>query len=134
MEVTEASVEVMEAFTEALSTAGIMEASVQAFMEDMEYMKASVNVYSTGASTKVSTKAFIQVISTKAFMSVMEAFVEVMESFMEMAYFNGILYGSFRGSFHENMQYSQASVRFKFTGTSTKASTKASTGVTFTKA
>ena len=123
MEVTEASVEVMEAFTEASSTAGIMEASVEAFMQDIEYMKASVNVYSTGASTKVSTKAFIQVISTKAsmeaFMSVMEAFVEVMESFMEMAYFNGILYGSFRGSFHENMQYSQASVQINSTGAST---------------
>ena len=88
MEVTEASVEVMEALTQASSTAGIMEASVEAFMQDMEYMKSSVNVHSTGASTKVSTKAFIQVISTKAsmeaFMSVMEAFVEVMESFMEM--------------------------------------------------
>ena len=44
-------------------------------MEDMEEMKAFVEVKSTGSSTKASTKAS---------MKVMEAFAEVMEDSMEV--------------------------------------------------
>ena len=44
-------------------------------MEDMEDMKTSVEVYSSGASTKASTKAS---------MEVMEAFAEVMEASTEV--------------------------------------------------
>ena len=75
MEDIEAFAEVMEAF---------MDASVEASMEDMEDMKASTDVPSTGASTK----AFMEVTSTKssmeAFMEVLEAVVGVMEAFMEV--------------------------------------------------
>ena len=63
--------EVMEAFAE------VMEAS----MEDMEDMKASTYVTSTGAFTKAPTKASMKVTSTKASMV---AFMEVMEAFVEL--------------------------------------------------
>ena len=63
-----------------------MEASVEASMEDMEDMKASTEVTSTGAFKKASTKGSMEVTSTKssmkAFMEVMEAFAEAMEAFM----------------------------------------------------
>ena len=46
-------------------------------MENMEVMKAYAGANSTGASTKASTKTF---------MEVMEAFAEVMEASMEVEF------------------------------------------------
>ena len=61
---------------------------MEASMEDMENMKASTDVPSTGASTKSSTIISIEGNSTgasmEAFMVVMEAFVEVMEAFIDV--------------------------------------------------
>ena len=72
MEVMGAFANDMEAFMEATST--------EASMEDMEDMKASTDVTSTGASTKASTKASMEVTSMKAYM---EAFVELLKAFAE---------------------------------------------------
>ena len=58
----EASMEAMEAVEASMEA---MEA-VEASMEDIEYMKASTEVTSTGASTKASTKAYMEVTYMKA--------------------------------------------------------------------
>ena len=74
-----------------------MEASLKTSMGDMEYMKASTEVPSTGASTKASTKASMEVTCTKssmgAFMEVMEAFAEVMEASIEANFHGSIRLG-----------------------------------------
>ena len=49
MEAMEYFAEVMEAFMEATSTEVFTEASVDAFIEDMEYMKASTETSSAEA-------------------------------------------------------------------------------------
>ena len=80
-----------KAFMDVTTTEAFMEAFKQvmqpfaeilgAYMEDMEYMKASTEVTSTGASTKTSTKASMEVTSTKASM---ETFMEVLEAFADV--------------------------------------------------
>ena len=89
MEVTEPFVEVMETFIEVMSTEVFMEA----FVDNTKGMKAS-----TGNSTKASTKASMEVTSsksfTKAFIEVMEAFADVTEAFLKFG-------GRLRRSFHE---------------------------------
>ena len=65
-----------------------MEASLGAFVKDLEYIKSSKKVTSTELSTKASTKAFMEVTSTQscanASMEVMEDFAEVIEAFIRV--------------------------------------------------
>ena len=65
-----------------------MKASVEAYMDDMEGMKASKEVTSMGACTNAFTKSSTEVTSTKAsmknFIDLMELFVEVMEALIEV--------------------------------------------------
>ena len=62
----EASTEYMEAMEASMEASMEAMEAVEASMEDMEDMKASTEVTSTGASTKAFTKASMEVTSTKA--------------------------------------------------------------------
>ena len=137
MEVMKALAEVMEAFVEVTFTEIFLKSSVEAPMEHMEDMKDLVIVSSTGASTKVCTKAFMEVTLTKAcietFMGVMEAIVDVMETFMEVTSTEVVMEASVKVAM-KDMVYSKASVEVLSMGASTKVSTKASMEVTSMKA
>ena len=63
---------------------------MEASLEDVEEMKDSVDVYYTGASTKASTTACMDLI---------EAFLEVMEASIKVCSIRESFDGSFRGSF-----------------------------------
>ena len=69
-EVMKAFADIMKVFTEVTSTGAFVEASV----EDMEYMTASTELTSGGASTKASTINSMEVTSRKASV---EAFMDV---------------------------------------------------------
>ena len=137
MEVMKALAEVMEAFVEVTFTEIFLKSSVEASMEHMEDMKYLVIVNSIRASTKVCTKAFMEVTYTRAcvgtFMGVMETIVDVMETFMEVTSTEVVMKASVKVSM-KDMVYSKASVDINSLGASTKVSTKASMEVTSMKA